>query len=190
LANRLQQSGAEESMKKILVGVDGSPRQADVLSAAMSLGKRTGARLVLFRNLGVPVSLPLETLAITPTDVSTLVEHQAEADLQALLDSLPPDLRGGIQVAMGTAWDSICRVATEQDVDLIVIGSHGYGAMDMLLGTTAAKVVNHADRSVLVVRAAERLEAFRPTRTEPAPNVARGPGRVAEASRTQSDPNR
>jgi nucleotide-binding universal stress UspA family protein len=38
------------------------------------------------------------------------------------------------------------------DVDLIVIGSHGYGALDHVLGTTAAKVVNHADRSVLVVR--------------------------------------
>jgi nucleotide-binding universal stress UspA family protein len=42
-------------------------------------------------------------------------------------------------------------------VDLIVIGSHGYDALDRLLGTTAAKVVNHADRSVLVVRAAERI---------------------------------
>ena len=36
--------------------------------------------------------------------------------------------------------------------DLIVIGSHGYGAIDRVLGTTAAKVVNHADRTVLVVR--------------------------------------
>ena len=35
---------------------------------------------------------------------------------------------------------------------LIVIGSHGYGGIDHLLGTTAARVVNHADRPVLVVR--------------------------------------
>ena len=38
-----------------------------------------------------------------------------------------------------------------------VIGSHGYDTMDKLIGTTAAKVVNHAEVSVLVVRAPERL---------------------------------
>jgi nucleotide-binding universal stress UspA family protein len=36
---------------------------------------------------------------------------------------------------------------------LIVIGAHGYGIVDRILGTTAGRVVNHADRSVLVVRA-------------------------------------
>ncbi|HVU00723.1 MAG TPA: universal stress protein [Polyangiaceae bacterium] len=37
------------------------------------------------------------------------------------------------------------------------MGSHGYGTLDRVLGTTAAKVVNHAARSVLVVRDAARL---------------------------------
>jgi nucleotide-binding universal stress UspA family protein len=35
---------------------------------------------------------------------------------------------------------------------LIVIGSHGFSGIDRLLGTTAGRVVNHADRSVIVVR--------------------------------------
>jgi nucleotide-binding universal stress UspA family protein len=34
----------------------------------------------------------------------------------------------------------------------VVLGSHGYSGFDRILGTTAAKVVNHCDRSVLVVR--------------------------------------
>ena len=55
----------------------------------------------------------------------------------------------------GEGADAICSAAREHDVDLIVIGSHGYGILDRLLGTTAAKVVNHADRSVLVVRSHE-----------------------------------
>ena len=53
---------------------------------------------------------------------------------------------------VGIPWDTICSVAKEEDVDLIVIGSHGYDILDRIVGTTAAKVVNHADRSVLVVR--------------------------------------
>jgi hypothetical protein len=38
-----------------------------------------------------------------------------------------------------------------------VIGAHGYGVIDRVLGTTAVKVVNHLDRSVFVVRAPDRL---------------------------------
>ena len=54
----------------------------------------------------------------------------------------------------GTAWDAICREARETNADLIVIGSHGHSRLARMLGTTAAKVVNNADRNVLVVRTA------------------------------------
>jgi nucleotide-binding universal stress UspA family protein len=46
----------------------------------------------------------------------------------------------------------VCGAAKALDADLIVVGSHGYGTVDRLLGTTAAKIVNHAECSVLVVR--------------------------------------
>ena len=42
-------------------------------------------------------------------------------------------------------------MATDLDVDLIVVGSHRYHGLDRVLGTVATKVVNHADRSVFVV---------------------------------------
>jgi nucleotide-binding universal stress UspA family protein len=144
-------------MKKILVGLDGSPRERDILDAAIALGRRTGAKVLLFRSVGVPYAIPLEALAMTPQDLSGLLEKQAKAELDKLADEIPAELRAGARVATGTAWDAICRTAQEEDADIIVIGSHGYGAIDRLLGTTAAKVINHADRSVLVVRAPEKL---------------------------------
>jgi len=144
-------------MQKILVGVDGSAREHDVLAAAVALGRRTGAKVLLFRSLGVPSAMPLEALALTPQDLSLELERKAKRELEALLSKVPPGLRGGVLVATGTAWDTICRAAVDQGADLIVIGSHGYRALDRVLGTTAAKIVNHADRSVLVVRAPERL---------------------------------
>ena len=58
----------------------------------------------------------------------------------------------GTAVDIGTPWDAICRKATELQASMIVIGSHGYSGLDRLLGTTAGKVVNHADCSVMVVR--------------------------------------
>ncbi|HEY3667075.1 MAG TPA: universal stress protein, partial [Polyangiaceae bacterium] len=48
-------------------------------------------------------------------------------------------------------WKMILEVAQDFEVDLIVIGSHGYKGWDHVLGTTAGKVVNHADRNVFVV---------------------------------------
>jgi nucleotide-binding universal stress UspA family protein len=144
-------------MEKILVGLDGSRQEKEILGAAIALGRRTGAKLVLFRSVGVPYAIPLEALAMTPQDLSLLLSRQAKADLERLEADVPAELRAGVRVATGTPWDAICRAAQEEQADIIVIGSHGYGAIDRLLGTTAAKVVNHADRSVLVVRAADRL---------------------------------
>jgi nucleotide-binding universal stress UspA family protein len=65
-----------------------------------------------------------------------------------------------IEVRVGVPWEAICAAARDTGADLIVVGSHGYSTLDRFLGTTAAKVVNHAPCSVLVVRS--------PTATLPA----------------------
>jgi hypothetical protein len=51
--------------------------------------------------------------------------------------------RGGERLRQ-TAWNVLCNRVRDEEVDLIVIGSPWYGAIDCLLGTTAARVVNHA----------------------------------------------
>jgi nucleotide-binding universal stress UspA family protein len=55
-------------------------------------------------------------------------------------------------VVVGAPWEAVCNAARTTAVDVIVIGSHGYSGLDRLLGTTAARIVNHAPCSVLVVR--------------------------------------
>jgi nucleotide-binding universal stress UspA family protein len=57
-----------------------------------------------------------------------------------------------LKLAVANPWRGVCAAALEEQVDLIVIGSHGYGALDHVLGTNAARIVNHAPCSVLVVR--------------------------------------
>ena len=57
-------------------------------------------------------------------------------------------------MSLAIPWQGICEAARRVGADLIVIGSHGYGGLDRLLGTTAAKVVNHARVSVMVVKEA------------------------------------
>lgn len=140
-------------MKRILVSVDNSPRASVVLAEAVELARRAGAKVRLFRAVGLPPDLPAQiTLASSEGLMDSLLVH-AKEDIERLAKEVPPDVLDGTFVHVGTPWDAICNAAVEHDVDLIVIGSHGYGGLDRILGTTAAKVVNHADRSVLVVRA-------------------------------------
>lgn len=146
-------------MKKLLVALDGSPGQQGVLDAAIALAQKARAKAVLFRSVGIPKDLPEEAYAVSPEEIPALLERLARKDLERLEAAVPAEVRGGIRIHVGTPWQSIDHVAREENVDLIIVGSHGYGGLDRVLGTTAAKVVNHADRAVLVVRAPERLVA-------------------------------
>lgn len=139
-------------MNRILVCLDGSPRAPLVLSAALDIARRTGAKIRLFRAVGIPHDLPPEVYVASPNDLPKILVAQAEKELTGIGARIPPELLEGVSVRVGQPWEAICVAAREQNVDLVVIGSHGFGGIDRLLGTTAAKVVNHADRSVLVVR--------------------------------------
>jgi nucleotide-binding universal stress UspA family protein len=139
-------------MKRLLVAVDGSPRAETVVAAAARIAELADAKLVLFRAIGVPSDMPREILSLIDRSVEDVMIGNAHAELERIAASLPEGRVERIVTPFATAWDGICRTARELDVDLIVIGSHGYGGLDRVLGTTAAKVVNHADRNVLVVR--------------------------------------
>jgi nucleotide-binding universal stress UspA family protein len=140
-------------MRRLLVALDGSPRAPAILKAAIAQAQALGAELVLLRAVGVPSDLPFTAIAMSPADVLSLLEQRANNELTELAGSLvPAGVRWTVKVEASTAWQAICQEAQTIDASLIVIGSHGYSAVDRLLGTTAARVVNHADRSVLVVR--------------------------------------
>ncbi|HEX7841493.1 MAG TPA: universal stress protein [Kofleriaceae bacterium] len=139
-------------MKRILVALDGSPRAQTVFAAAARLAELVQSKLVLFRAIGVPSDMPREVLNLMDRSLEDLLIGNAHAELERFAASLPRDRVERIVTPIATAWDGICRTARELDVDLIVIGSHGYSGLDRLLGTTAGKVVNHADRNVFVVR--------------------------------------
>jgi nucleotide-binding universal stress UspA family protein len=139
-------------MKRILVALDGSKVAEEVLSEAIVVGRATGAELILLRAVGLPIEMPAEAWAHPEEELSRMLLRGAEVDLGRFGEAVPKEIRWRKQAELGTPWQAICAAARKDDVDLIVIGSHGFGVLDRLLGTTAARVVNHADRNVLVVR--------------------------------------
>ena len=57
------------------------------------------------------------------------------------------------RIEVGDVSGTICKVADELKVDVIVVGSHGRGAIErLLLGSVSDQVVRHAPCPVLVIR--------------------------------------
>jgi nucleotide-binding universal stress UspA family protein len=139
-------------MKRVLVALDGSPRAAKVLAAAARLAELAGGKLVLYRAITVSPDLPREVLVETNRRLEDILLGNARDDLARGAEQVRPGLVEKTVTDLAIPWDGICRAARECEADLIVIGSHGYSGIDRILGTTAGKVVNHADRSVFVVR--------------------------------------
>jgi universal stress protein F len=144
-------------MKKILVGLDGSPRSQGVLDAALGLAKLVGAKVLVVRAIGLPPAMPPHVWALEEGSLIEALRHDADTYLAECAKKIPAELLLGTRATIGVPWQAVCDEAKKESADLIVVGSHGYSAVDRLLGTTAAKVVNHADRSVLVVRNGQTL---------------------------------
>ena len=89
---------------------------------------------------------------MSPASLADLLEAEAKRYLEQAAAKVPPELLLGTVIGVGTPWQAICTAADHNNADMIVIGSHGYSGIDRLIGTTAAKVVNHATQSVLVMR--------------------------------------
>ena len=138
--------------KNIVVGLDGSIRQPAVLRQAVELADRCGGKLHLCRAMQVPMSIPAVAWTLKGEDFSKfLLEHGTEA-LKRIEAELPEGMVAKRWCEIGQPSDVICRIAEDTGADLVVIGCHGYDRVDRLLGTTAAKVVNRAHCSVMVIR--------------------------------------
>lgn len=143
-------------MKRILVGLDGSPRAPGVLATALTIARAQGARIHLVRSVGLPPDVPQDFWKTTDEPLLDILRRRAKTYLDEQGMSVPPELLCSAEVVVGVPWQAICDTARKDEVDLVVIGSHGFGGLDRLLGTTAAKVVNHAPCSVVVVRDTQR----------------------------------
>jgi nucleotide-binding universal stress UspA family protein len=81
--------------------------------------------------------------------------HREHEQVQAMAQRLRDDGRQATALLVqGPTVDTILRQAEKLEADLIVVGSHGHGAMfDMLVGSISADVIRRSTIPVLVVPA-------------------------------------
>ena len=138
-------------IRRILVALDGSTRSPGVLRAAAEIAERFGATLYPFRAISVPPEFPPGAVSSHADPLLALMTDEAVAATLGLTKSLANADVHAPMVKVGQSWRMILEASEELDVDLIVVGSHGYHGLDRVLGTTAGKVANVARRNVLVV---------------------------------------
>jgi universal stress protein A len=134
-----------------LVGLDLSPESQQVVDRVKFLFSDT--------DIKISVCHILEPLAFTyggdiPVDLSDVqiqLEQQAKERLDALADQLNV-AEENRHVLLGQPAKEMHRIASEDAVDLIIVGSHGRHGLALIFGSTSNSVLHGASCDVLAVR--------------------------------------
>lgn len=139
--------------KHILLAADFSDSGAEVALRANQLAKEDHAKLSVVH---VVDNLPITDATYGPIipfdgDLTEQLMEAAKKRLAKIADGLNiPESNQWLEI--GSPKLEIVRIAEENDVDLIVVGSHGRHGFALLLGSTANGVLHHAQCDVLAVR--------------------------------------
>lgn len=136
----------------LLIAVDLTEASEKVANRALALAERCDARLSLVHVVEyVPVDPAGEALLPPPVNMEDELMDAARQRLDALAGKLNlPDCRR--HVVLGNIKTEVARIAKENEVDLIVLGSHERHGLQLLLGSTERSVLSAAPCDVLAVR--------------------------------------
>ena len=145
-------------LRRLLLPTDFSESARHALTYAISFAREHAAELTLLHVVEV---LPAHYAGeLYPAAMSQFVE-EVSGYARATLAKLAEEARAhGVTVserlATGKAAEEVIRVARQEQTDLIVIGTHGGGALShVLFGSTTERVVRKAPCPVLICRLSE-----------------------------------
>ncbi len=156
---------------KILVALDVHDAYESLFKQALMLAKSTGAALELISIIppagdGYPPMAPYGGIPDYPVSMDdafwNLYQQRFDTSLRLghklLLDCANRAITAGTPTEFvqttGSPGRQICNHAKSQNVDLIMVGSHGRkGLGELLMGSVSSYVMHHAPCSVLVVHA-------------------------------------
>lgn len=138
--------------KTILVAIDleHSEQNRHILKAVKNIADANDAEVHL---LEVVAAAPAIVSQFLDENYEQLASGQAQNELAKLADEL--DLATGevsCSIRFGTVYDEVLAAAKAVKADLIITGSHKPNVSDYLLGSNAARIMRHAECSVLVIR--------------------------------------
>jgi nucleotide-binding universal stress UspA family protein len=139
-------------MRRILVGVDGSPESRRAADQAAELARPLEAKLLLAYVVSLPAALGPEAIELSGWE---LAERARARDLLEELGRHYREQGIGIETAMpsGAPAETLAEMAATDDVELVVVGHRGRGSLArVLLGSVADRLVQISPKPVLVNR--------------------------------------
>lgn len=139
--------------KKILCPVDFSEYSSLALKYAVTMARENAARLIVCH------ALPQTDLALLYTDARyfSSMEEVLRRKGEDLVEEfaagrVPPDVEFNTEVLTGNPSDEILNLCREENVDLIVAGTHGQSGFDrFIVGSVTNKILHRSEVPVLVV---------------------------------------
>jgi len=135
-----------------MLATDGSPTAADATKVAIEVAGALGAPLLVVSCWEVAYEPVIGFAPIVP-DLDRIGREQAETVGEAAAGAArEAGLSAMVLVRQGDPGREICAIASDRDVRLIVVGTHGWGAVRrFVFGSVSTAVLHHAHRPVLVV---------------------------------------
>lgn len=137
---------------KILLAADGSDYTRHMLDYVASHKAWLDGEIIVLTV--VPAVPPRAAAVLAPEVLKDYYHDSAEAVFGPVRSFLEArGIRAKLEHRIGHAADEIARHAQEQQVDLIVMGSHGHGTFsNLVMGSVATKVLAGCKTPVLLVR--------------------------------------
>ena len=148
--------GAPVQFRRILCPIDFSESSLGALEYAINLAEEADAQLTVLHVSELPAAITQEPFLVE-SELSRIRET-AVTDARRRLETLIPEEARAYctldtAVVEGRAYRAILRQAAEKKTDLVVMGVHGRGALDLLLfGSTTHHVIRASTCPVLIVR--------------------------------------
>lgn len=137
----------------ILVAIDYSAHSEAVMRKAKALAESYQAKLSLVHildNIPMP-DTPYGTVISLDEDSSYALLEAEKVKLLAFAEFVTLE-QANCWLIWGIPKQEIVQLARQEQVDLIVLGSHGRHGLALLLGSTANSVLHYSDCDVLAVR--------------------------------------
>jgi nucleotide-binding universal stress UspA family protein len=146
-------------IRRILLATDLSPASEGAAMQALDLAHDLGADLLIVSVIDPrSLRLPGGRFGVRVDQVRTGRETAAQ---ELVSRGRAAGVRVNFLIWDGDPGESIVDAARSEQVDLVVVGSHGRGQVGrFLIGSVSDHVVRHAHCPVLVVRAQSTLEAL------------------------------
>ena len=141
--------------QKIMVATDGSEHIRSAVATAIEIAKLSGAKLFavyVMANDEFSMHYP-KNAELEKTFVNYFMKEGKEATVYVETSGKAKNVEVESVILEGSPAHEIVDFVEKNDIDLIVMGTHGKNAIErFLLGSVAENVVRHSRKAVLVVK--------------------------------------